>query len=110
MKRTLIAIIVLGGLLSGGYYFLFVKESSIDIVRPEVLKEIVEVEKEVSTTEVRIQEAQDAARAEVTSKAQAAYDETYEHEMDKIEASVLKEIEDELKARRLEKEEEISSY
>jgi len=86
------------------------KQSVVSYVAPEVIREVVEVEKEVPTTEVRISQAQEEARTEIESKAQAAYTETYEHEMDKIEAEVLKEIEAELKARRLEKEESISAY
>ena len=58
----------------------------------EVINNTVEIEKtvEVNVLESRVKEAQEAAHASTTAKAQAAYDEVY--------ATQMKAIEDEVKA------------
>lgn len=106
MKRLLVAFVVLGGVA----YYAFNFSSVEEYVKPEVIKEVVEVETEIPSDEVRIQAAQDAARAKIEAKAQAAYDDMYQLEMDMIEAEVLKAIEDEIKARRIEVEKKTGVY
>jgi hypothetical protein len=74
--------------------------------------ERVEIEKEVvvDALEVKIKEAQDAARDTVQAKAQAAYDAAYEHEMKTIEVQVLKDVEAEIKTRRTGIEKQTGEY
>lgn len=95
----------------GAYAYHYLGFGSITVTNtPDVVKEFIEVEKEVPSDEVRIKEAQNAARADIEAKAQAAYDDMYQLEMNKIKADVLLEIETEIKSQRIEVEKEIGVY
>lgn len=89
-------IITLGGLVLLGlgvtYFFPSTQEF--------VTERIVEVEKieTVDALEVRIKEAQEAAQASTTAKAQAAYDTAYEQSMDEVKLKVIKEYRAEVEA------------
>lgn len=90
MKTILIVGMISGVIIGGMTLIPNVQES---------LKETIEIEKtvEVNVLENRIKEAQDAAQASTTAKAQAAYDEVIEGELERIETEVkieyIKEIE-----------------
>lgn len=109
MSRRKKATLVLMGIIIifVGTYFV---QSQTHYVAPEVIEREVEVERTVNLTEKRIQQAQEAAMSDIESKAQAAYDAMKELELNKIKASVLKDIEDELKEERIRTEEEIGAY
>lgn len=106
MKRILLAllIIVLLGLVS--YYgFFTTSKETFQIQTKHVEKEVI-----VSETENRIKEAQEAVKADIEAKAQAAYDDMYKLQMDKIRAEVLAEVEAEIRNKRIEVEKEIGVY
>jgi hypothetical protein len=105
MKYLLIVIVGIGIIT-----FIFMGSNTMEVVAPEI--ERVEIEKEVvvDALEVKIKEAQDAASDTIQAKAQAAYDAAYEHEMKTIEAQVLKDVEAEIKTRRIETEKETGAY
>lgn len=107
MKYLLITLVGMGIIIGG----VALNERNVTtVVNQEV--EHVEIEKEVvvDALEVKIKEAQDAARDTIQAKAQAAYDAAYEHEMKTIEAQVLKEVEAEIKTRRTSVEKETGAY
>lgn len=108
MKR--IAIFVIGVGIIGGVVALLNTGNTLQVENTEI--ERVEIEKEVvvDAFEMRIKEAQDAARDTIQAKAQAAYDAAYEHEMKTIEAQVLKDVEAEIKTRRTTVEKETGAY
>lgn len=108
MKRIYIAALGVVAVLLA--YFVFTQTNAVEYVQPQVIKEVIEVEKEVLSDEKRIADAQSAAQAEIEAKAQAAYDDMYTLEMAKIEAQVLLEIENEIKARRIEVEKATGDY
>lgn len=111
MKRAAFLGGVLALVAAAGVYVYF-NDGTITVTNEmtKTVEKVVEVEKEVPSDEMRIGAAQEAARAEVEAKAQAAYDDMYELEMNKIEAEVLLEIENEIKTRRLETEQKIGAY
>ena len=78
----------------------------------EVVNTVETVEKEVvvDALEEKIKEAKEAARLDVETKAQAAYDSAYEYEMKTIEAQVLKQVEEDIKTRRTTVEKETGAY
>lgn len=107
MKRT-IGIVLGLGLVGGiGWYIL---NGDVEYVKPEVIVNHVEVEKEVFSKDIRIQNAQDAKRSEIETEAQTAYDETFNNAMTEVRAEVLKEMEAELKEERIEAEKKIGVY
>lgn len=108
MKR--IAIYIIGVGIIGGVVALLNLNNTLTVENTEI--ERVEIEKEVvvDALEVKIKEAQDAARDTIQAKAQAAYDAAYEHEMKTIEAQVLKEVEANIKTRRTEVEKATGEY
>lgn len=112
MKRIALLIGALG--LIGGAYYVLHNTNVEDYVKPSTSVSATSTPEvtieEVPSDELRIQEAQEEARAAIEAKAQAAYDSMYSNEMDKIEAAVLKEIEDEIKARRIEVEKRTGAY
>lgn len=105
MKTLIIAIgiTVIMGVLVG------MKGSSHEVINNT---ETIEVEKEVvvDALEVKIKEAQEAAKNEIEAKAQAAYDAAYNQEMKTIEAQVLKQVEEDIKTRRTTVEKETGDY
>lgn len=107
MKRTVMGVtlgIVLGGVV------IYMLNNSVEYTQPEEIIKEVEVETIIDAHAERVRSAQDAARAEIEAKAQEAYDAMYTLEMNKIEADVLYEIEQEIKKQRIDKEEEIGAY
>lgn len=113
MKRLLITLLGVIALVLV-IFFGFFKGSTTNFVNelPEVITEVieVEVEKPVPADELRIKAAQDAARAEIEAKAQKAFDDTFTNEMNKVEAEVLRVIEEETRSRREAVENEIIAY
>ena len=92
MKLAILGIVALG--VIGGIVH-FIPQTQVAIK-----ERVVEVEKivEVPTLDQRIQVAQEAAQASTTAKAQAAYDEVYTKEMqriaDKVKTDYIAEIEE----------------
>lgn len=107
--KNVLALLVGAGLL-GSMAFVYFNEQATTTY--EAQNEPVVVEKEVTVDNLakRIAEAQEAAEADIKAKAQAEYDALYAAEMNKVKAAVLKEVEDEIEAQRLEVESEITGY
>ena len=109
MKRLWPVIGVVAAIVvTGGFATNWGREEYQQEPEPEIITEFIETQ--VKEEDVRIREAKEAARASTTAKAQAAYDDMFTNEMNKVEAAVLKEIEEEINDRRLEVEGEIGSY
>lgn len=84
--------LVVGGIVYANKYV----DDFIASTKYEAPKEItVEVEKEVSVLDARIKSAQESARPEIETKAQAAYDDAYKQAMLEIELRVRKEAREE---------------
>lgn len=107
MKRQLA---FLGVVIVGIVGFAVYKYGPVEYTAPEVVTKEVTVTEIEREEDVRIKEAQEAARVEIENKAQAAYDDVIELEMNKIKASVLEDVEEEIRSRRMETEKEISAY
>lgn len=70
------------------------------------------IEKEVLVDNIakRVQEAQEAAKAEIEAKAKAEYQAVFDAEMAQVKATVLKQIEGEIAAERKVAEQAVTSY
>lgn len=75
-----------------------------------VSTEVVEIEKEVDALEQAIKQAQDAKRADIETSARKAYDDAYTQEMKKVELEVVRQFNEQLKARQVELEKETKTY
>lgn len=108
MRR--VVILLLGvGIVSAAGYAIF-GSSTIEVVNPAVEREVVVEEVTVDNIEARIAEAQEAARAEIETKADEMRAQYIDNEMKTIEAAVLAEVEAELEARRIGLEKETGAY
>lgn len=96
------------GIVTAAGYALLFTGTTMEVVNPTI--ERVEVEKTVDALEVRIKDAQEAARAEIETKADEMRAEYIENEMKTIEAQVLAEVEAELESRRIGLEKETGAY
>lgn len=110
MRSKLLWITMGIGTLLAGMYAIQHYDSTVEFIQPDVIEREVEVERVVSEIDKRVQEAQERARADIEAAAQEAYDAMYTLEMDKVEADVLLQVEQEIKERRKEKEEDIGAY
>ncbi len=98
MKRLVIVVIVLG-VIAGG---ITLTQKDTVVYEPQV----VEKEVEVDALEQAIKTAQEGKQEAIRASAQASYDETYAHEMKKVELEVLAEFNKKLDARQVELEKE----
>lgn len=105
--KTILPIVVVIGLL-GALVYSYMSEPTTYEAQNETV--VVEKEVEVDNLEKRIEDAQNAAQAEIEAKAQAEYDAVYTAEMAKVKAEVLLEVEQEIEAQRLEVESQIQAY
>jgi F0F1-type ATP synthase epsilon subunit len=94
MKRLLI-VGILGALVLGGIVLSTNKE--VTYTAPEQV--FVEVEKEVSDIDVRIKQAQEAAKDDIKVAAQKAYDSAYDQAMLEIELVVTSTFRGEIEER-----------
>ena len=107
-------VVFVSALVLGCYFSIsFLNKSNEEIVdnrQSTSTPEVIVKEKAVVEYEVLIKEAQEKARAEIEAKAQEAYNETYDLEMNKISAQVLAEYESKIKTLRSEKESAVDAY
>ena len=109
MRRVVIALLGVGIVAVAVGYFL-TQENTIKAVKPTVEREVVVEEVSIDAIEVRINEAKEAARAEIETKADEMRAQYIDNEMKTIEAAVLAEVETELEARRIGLEKETGAY
>jgi hypothetical protein len=109
MKRLVIALLGVG-IVSGTAYVATNVGSSLEVVNPRV--EQIEVEKEVVVKELekRILEAQESAREEIETKAQAAYDSAYEQAMKEIQLEVVAQYRKEVQEMETSLSKEVGAY
>lgn len=107
--KPVIAVLLGVGIVGTAAYAVMFTGNTMEVVNSV---ERVEIEKEVTVDalEVRIKEAQEAARADIEAKADEARTEYINNEMKTIEAAVLAEVESELEARRVGLEKETGAY
>ena len=104
MKRLVIIVIVVG-LVTGGYALTRIEKAPV-VYEPQV----VEKEVEVDALEQAIKSQQEAVLPQIEASAQKAYDEAYAQEMKMVELEVIAEFNKKLDARQIELEKETKVY
>ena len=102
MKRLVIVVIVLG-VIAGG---ITLTQKDTVVYEPQVI----EKEVEVDALEQAIKTAQEGKQEAIRASAQASYDETYAHEMKKVELEVIAEFNKKLDARQTQLEKDTKVY
>mgnify|MGYP003500472168 FL=1 len=102
MKKITLIVIVLG-VIAGG---ITLTQKDTVVYEPQVI----EKEVEVDALEQAIKSQQEAVLPQIEASAQKAYDETYAHEMKKVELEVLAEFNKKLDARQVELEKQTKVY
>lgn len=104
--QKLVGAILLVGIVTGIVMSLGSKTVVENNITPEVKVETVEVD----ATDARIKSAQAEAMSRIEQEANATRDAFIANELKEIEAAVLKEVEAEVKARRIEVEKTTGAY
>ena len=103
MKKVAILVIVLGVILGG---IVLTKKETVVYQNAEPTV----VEKEVDALQTEILKAQDSKKSEIEAKAQQAYQEAYDYEMQKVELEVIKASKTRLEERQKELEKATEHY